>query len=196
MTGEPAEAGAIRAGPGAGGRGDPTSDPLVGRVYEQLRAIAQLEMNQERPGHTLQATALVHEAYLRLAGASVQWSGPGAFYHAAAEAMRRILIEHARAKGRVKRGGGVARVPLAVDDLAAREDAAEIEAVDRAFRRLEERDSDAAAVVRLRFYAGLSVEQTAAALGLSVRTVAREWTYARAILQTELEALAAEEDVP
>ncbi len=167
--------------PGGDANADP---PLVDRVYAQLRAIAQRQMNQERPGHTLQATALVNEAYLRLTEAGVTWSRPGAFYHAAAEAMRRILIEHARKRGAGKRGGGRAKVDLDVRLLAdlAGVDADGIVAVDEAIRRLEGADPRAASVVRLRFFAGLSVEGTAAALGLSDRTVRREWEYARAWL--------------
>lgn len=159
-------------------------DPLVGRVYEQLRAIAQRQLQNERPGHTLQATALVHEAYVRLAEAGVAWSGPAAFYTAAAEAMRRILIEHARKRGRVKRGGGAARVDLELGHVAdlSEADPERILALDDAFRRLEGADPRAASVVALRFYAGLTVEQTAAALGLSERTVKREWEFARAWL--------------
>jgi RNA polymerase sigma factor (TIGR02999 family) len=159
------------------------AERLLPLVYEQLRAIARRNMQQERAAHTLEATALVHEAYLRLVGDQpVGWDSRGHFYVAAAEAMRRILIEHARSRGRVKRGGERKRVPLTVVDLAADDDSDQIMAVDEAFRRLEQEDPDAAKVVRLRFYAGLSVEDTAAALGISPRTVAREWTYARAWL--------------
>jgi RNA polymerase sigma factor (TIGR02999 family) len=163
------------------------AEQLLPLVYEQLRAIARRNMQQERSAHTLQATALVHEAYLRLLGDQpLEWDSRGHFYVAAAEAMRRILIEHARSRGRAKRGGERKRVPLTVVDLAADDDAAQIMAVDEAFRRLEEQDPDAAKVVRLRFYAGLSVEDTAAALGMSPRSVAREWSYARAWLHGAL----------
>jgi RNA polymerase sigma factor (TIGR02999 family) len=163
------------------------AERLLPLVYEQLRAIARRNMQQERAEHTLQATALVHEAYLRLVGDhNIEWDSRGHFYVAAAEAMRRILIEHARSRGRVKRGGERRRVPLTVVDLAAEDDGDQIMAVDEAFRRLEEVDPDAAKVVRLRFYAGLSVEETAAALGISPRSVAREWAYARAWLHGAL----------
>ena len=163
------------------------AEELLPLVYDQLRAIARQNMRNERPGHTLQATALVHEAFLRLAGdADVAWDSRGHFYVAAAEAMRRILIEHARGRGRVKRGGDRKRVPLTIVDLAAEDDAEHIMAVDEAFRRLEQEDADAANVVRLRFYAGLGVEETARALGKSPRTVAREWAFARAWLMDEL----------
>jgi RNA polymerase sigma factor (TIGR02999 family) len=149
-------------------------------------------MAQERAGHTLQATALVHEAYLRLVGGGEpQWSGRAHFYTAAAEAMRRILIEHARARGRMKRGGDshgspARRVPLCVVDLAAELDSDAILSLDEAVRRLEMQDTELAWVVRLRFYAGLDVETTAAALGLSPATVKRRWAFARALLFQEL----------
>ena len=165
------------------------SEKLLPLVYEQLRSLARQRMAQERADHTLQATALVHEAYLRLVGpapgALAPWSGRGHFYKAAAEAMRRILIEHARARGRVKRGGGQGRVSLqalASVESAAGCDAEDLLALDHAFEELERQNPDAAAVVRLRFYAGLSVDETAAALNVSDRTVNREWNYARAWL--------------
>jgi len=158
-------------------------DALLPRVYEELRAIAQARMAAERQEHTLQATALVHEAYMRLVGdGGLAWADRAQFYHAAAEAMRRILIEHARKRGRVKRGGDRKRLPVSVLDLAAAEDSAEILAVEEAIRRLEGEDREAAAVVRLRFFAGLSVEETSQALARSPRSVAREWAYARARL--------------
>lgn len=163
-------------------------------VYAHLRAIAQSQMNAERPGHTLSATALVHEAYLRLGGrsdAAVQ--GRSAFLHAAAEAMRRILIEHARSRKRIKRGGGSARLSLQsigdVADLARVDDdhAEDVVAFDDAFRRLEAHEPRAASVVRLRFFAGLSIPEVAAALGISERTVNNCWAYARAWLARDLE---------
>lgn len=152
-------------------------------VYDQLRATAERALATERPGHTLQATALVHEAYLRLVGdREVCWSGKAHFYVAAAEAMRRILLDHARARGRLKRGGGQAKVSLqGVADLAAR-DSSEILGFDALFRRFESEHPEAAAVVRLRFYAGLTIEQTAKALDLSSNTVDRRWALARAWL--------------
>lgn len=145
-------------------------------------------MRQERAGHTLQATALVHEAFMRLSAAGRAGSSPAAFYAAAAEAMRRILIEHARARGRLKRGGGLEPVSLDaigdVADLSASD--AGILAFDEAFRRLEEHDARFAGVVRLRFYAGLSVAETARVLGVSERTVNSDWAYARAWLAREI----------
>ena len=187
----------------------PSSAELLPLVYDQLRRIAQQRLAQERPGHTLQATALVHEAYVRLAGAGAapheprvgddpssaspghlqSWDGRAHFFAAAAEAMRRILIEHARAKGRSKRGGGAARLPLSVVDLAEEADPEEILAVDEAIRRLEQRDGRLAQIVQLRFYAGLNHEETAAIVGASERTVRRDWELARALLLRELGAV-------
>ena len=156
-------------------------------MYDQLRELARQRMAGERDGHTLQATALVHEVYLRLAGgAGAAWSSRTQFFFAAAEAMRRILIDHARARGQLKRGGGRRRVPLNVLDLAADEQIPEILALDEAILRLEQDAPGVAAVVRLRFYAGLSIDETAQTLGISRSTVKREWTYARARLFSEL----------
>ena len=171
-----------------------SAEAVLSRVYEELRHLARRKIVEERPGHTLQATALVNEAYLRLIGAhgGLQFCSRAHFFHAAAEAMRRVLIGHARARSRLKRGGGVScRVPLehlsAVADVAkADADPAEILAVDEAIRRLEGQNPEAGAVVRLRFYAGLSPEEAAEALGLAPRTVYRHWSYARAWLFREL----------
>jgi len=164
-----------------------SASKLFPLVYEQLRNLARQRMADEREGHTLQATALVHEAYLRLAGRGQgAFSSRAQFFFAAAEAMRRILIDHARARGQLKRGGGNARMPLNVLDLAADEQIPQILALDEAILRLEQSSPTVAAVVRLRFYAGLSIEETAEALGISPRTVKREWTYARATLHREL----------
>lgn len=163
------------------------SSELLPLVYEELRRLAQARMAREPAGHTLQPTALVHEAYLRLLGdQEVRWDGRGHFFAAAAEAMRRILIERARARGGPQRGGGRTRVPLDVVDLATQDDPAEILAFDEAISRLEEKDADAARVVRLRFYAGLSIEEVAEVLGTSPRTVNRDWTFARAFLMRVL----------
>ncbi len=157
------------------------ADRLLPLVYDQLRRAAQNDLAGERDGHSLSATALVHEAYLKLVGPrEVAWAGRGHFYAAAAEAMRRILLDHARARGR---RGGTPQPLTEVGDVAAlAADPDQIVAVDEAVRRLEGEDPEAAAVVRLRFYAGLSVDQAAEALGLSPRTAARLWTYARAVL--------------
>jgi RNA polymerase sigma factor (TIGR02999 family) len=168
---------------------------LLPMVYGELRALARARMRCERKDHTLQATELVHEAYLRLAGGTpVEWEGRGHVFAAAAEAMRRILIEHARARSRVKRGGDeqgrpAKKLPLTlagIADLAADADPEEILALDDAMERLEARDARMGQVVRLRFYAGLSIEETAAALGVAPRTAKRDWTFARAWLYREL----------
>jgi RNA polymerase sigma factor (TIGR02999 family) len=158
------------------------ADRLLPLVYDQLRRAAQERLAGERTDHTLSATAMVHEAYLRLVGPrQVPWAGRGHFYAAAAEAMRRILIDHARA--RRARGGGAVKLEDVADvgSLAAA-DSEQILAVDAALTRLEAEDPEAAAVVRLRFFAGLSVDQAAEALGISPRTAARLWGYARAVL--------------
>ena len=161
---------------------------LLPLVYAQLRAIAQLRMANENPGHTLQATALVHEVFLRLVGdRQVPWQNQAHFYSAAAESMRRVLLDHAKAKGRQKRGGDRKKMPLNVADLANAQDSEQILALDEALCRLELQDPEAAKVVRLRFYAGLSVDQTAEALALSPRTVDRRWKFARAWLFKALE---------
>jgi RNA polymerase sigma factor (TIGR02999 family) len=160
---------------------------LLPLVYGQLRAIAARRMAGERKGHTLQATALVHEAYLKLVGGDgVSWQGRAHFFTAAAESMRRILIDHARGKGRAKRGGGRRRLPLDVVDLASREDLDEILSVEEAIRRLQERDGRLAEIVKLRFYAGLTEKETAEILGVTDRTVRNDWVVARAWLQKKL----------
>jgi RNA polymerase sigma factor (TIGR02999 family) len=170
-----------------GKSGMESASDLLPLVYDELRALARHRMAQENVGHTLQATALVHEVYMRLS-ASAQFANRAHFFKAAAEAMRHILIEHARAKKRIKRGSGKSlSVPLNVLDLAATPDSQEILAFDDAISRLEQEAPAAASVVRLRFYAGLSVEETAETLGVSPRTVNREWTYARAWLFRMLE---------
>jgi RNA polymerase sigma factor (TIGR02999 family) len=166
-------------------------DRLLPVVYDELRMIAAAHLRGERTGHTLQSTALVHEAYVRLVGANAPpWRSRAHFFHAAAEAMRRILIEHARRRNRVKRGGGRARVDLeaamSASQLADWPDPDELLAVDQAIRRLEAEDARAADVVRLRYFAGLSVAETARALDLSERTVMREWAYAKAWLRDAL----------
>ena len=166
-----------------------TAQELLPIVYAQLHKLAQQRMAQEKPGHSLQATALVHEAFLRIVGDREDgWASRAQFFAAAAEALRRILIEHARAHARVVHGGGRQRVTLSGIDLAATEDLGQVLAVDEAFQRLQLADPRAADVVRLRFYAGLSEAETAAALNLSDRTVRREWVYARAWLFDAVQA--------
>ena len=168
---------------------DPSSRPaLLDEVYEQLRAIAQHRLNNESPGHTLQATALVHEAWLKLCQrGSVMALDRRRFVIAAAEAMRRVLIDHSRTRDRVKRGGGGANRQSTADvgdvlDLAGEQDPEQIVALEQAVCRLEQEHPRAAEVVKLRFFAGLSVGDTAACLAISDRTVKRLWRFARAWL--------------
>lgn len=168
------------------GDGDAIAE-LMPLVYEQLRRDAQLRMARERPDHTLGATALVHEAYLRLVGdRRVPWKNRAHFYAAAAEAMRRILLDHAKARGRQKRGGGRRRVALSVADIAETWNLEEIVSLDDALRRLAERDPAIGEVVRLRLLAGLGVDDTAEALGVSAATVKRRWEFGRTWLYREL----------
>jgi RNA polymerase sigma factor (TIGR02999 family) len=152
-------------------------------LYDQLRALARLHLASERRDHTLQATALVHDAWLHLAraGASRDCS-PAQLLAAASRAMRRVLIDHARARVRIKRGGRARPLSLDAVDLAASGSFAGILAVDEAIRRLEQTDPKAAEVVRLRFYVGLDMEEVARSLGMSERSAFREWSYARAWL--------------
>lgn len=159
------------------------ADRLLPVVYDQLRKAAQLQLSSEKSEQTLSATALVHEAYLRLAGPrEVPWAGRAHFYAAAAESMRRILIDRARSRGSLERARRHWRDIRDLGDLATSVDSDEILAFDDALVRLEGVDASAAQVVRLRFFAGLSVDQTAAALNVSPRTVDREWAFARAWL--------------
>lgn len=152
-------------------------------LYDELKGIAQRRMSAERPEHTLQATALVHEAYMRLVGdEEIEWRGRGHFYAAATEAMRRILIDHARRIRSQKRGGDQQRVTLGAADSPMEVAAEELFALEEALQALETEDPRAAEVSRLRFLSGLTVEETAAALGISERSVHREWTFARARL--------------
>ena len=165
-------------------RGDADAfEQLLPVVYDELRMLARQHMNRERSDHTLQATALVHEAYLRLLGGQeLTWANRRYFFQSAAEAMRRILIEHARRKKREKRGGGRRPIPLDAVELAVQGNSEDLLALDDAIRRLEEQDRRAAEVVQLRFFAGLDIEETAKLLDVSPRTVKREWMFARAWL--------------
>jgi RNA polymerase sigma factor (TIGR02999 family) len=173
------------------------SDTFFEQVYDELRAIAHSRMRREQTGQTLQSTELVHEAYLRLShGKDAGWENRGHFFAAAAEAMRRILIERARAKGRVKRGGDsdgkpAPKVPLDLAEVAQLADDRDPEAIlalDRTIDRLTQVDERAAQVVKLRFYAGLSIDEVAEALDISRRTVLREWEFARVWLYKQLAA--------
>jgi RNA polymerase sigma factor (TIGR02999 family) len=172
---------------GAIGRGEPqAADELLSAVYDELRRLAAHKLATEKPGQTLQATALVHEAYLRLVGGSQpqDWDGRGHFFAAAAEAMRRILVESARRKKRVKHGGELRRVEPG--DPAAREPSEELLALDEALTLLAGEDPVAARVVELHHFAGLGHEDVAAALGVTVYQARQKWTYARAWLRKAL----------
>lgn len=152
-------------------------------VYADLRVIAEAQMRAERAGHTLQATALVSEAYLRLVGPTpVRFEDRKHFFRVAAEAMRRILIDHARAKKSQKRGGGRAREALMDDHGALSVEPERLLALDEALSRLEMEDERAAEIVRLRFFAGLGIDQVAELTGVSRRTAIRDWNFARARL--------------
>jgi RNA polymerase sigma factor (TIGR02999 family) len=165
-------------------QGDPhAAEQLLPLVYDELRRLAAQKMAQERPGQTLDATGLVHEAYLRLVGAEQgqQWTGHGHFFAAAAQAMRNILVDNARRKQRNKHGGGRHRVALD-EALPARPDDDGLLALDEALSRLAAEDPEAAHVVQLRYFAGLSIEDAARALGISRAYAYRQWTFARAWL--------------
>ena len=170
--------------------GDPhAANQLLPLVYEELRKLAAQKMARENPGQTLQATALVHEAWLRLGGDDQpEWQNRAHFFAAAAEAMRRILIDNARRKNYVRHGGGAERVNLEGLDLAARMDDEQLLALHEALDRLAEHDAEKAQVVKLRFFAGLTNEQAAKVLGVSEPTVKRHWAYARAWLFREMNA--------
>ena len=170
-------------------QGDPhAAEQLLPLVYEELRQLAAQKLAHEKPGQTLQATALVHEAYLRLVDTEKvrHWNSRGHFFAAAAEAMRRILIEQARRKHRGKHGGGRQRVPLEEAQPAQRDDAAELLAIHDALDRLAIEDPEAAQLVQLRYFAGLSVEQAAEMMGLPRSTAYAHWSYARASLRVLL----------
>jgi RNA polymerase sigma factor (TIGR02999 family) len=170
-------------------RGDPqAAHELLPLVYDELRKLAALKLAQEKPGQTLQATALVHEAYLRLVGSEpvTSWDSRGHFFAAAAEAMRRILIDAARRKGRTKRGGGRERVDLDDGNAFSLAPPDEQLLIDEAIEKLSREDPRAARLVRLRYFAGLSVEEAAELSGLSRSTAYEHWSYARAWLHAEL----------
>jgi RNA polymerase sigma factor (TIGR02999 family) len=171
-------------------QGDPhAAGQLLPLVYDELRRLAAHRLSHETPGQTLQPTALVHEAYLRLLGAEAEkhWDSRGHFFAAAAEAMRRILVESARRKRRLKRGGGLARLPLEEAELLAPEPSEDVLALDEALTELAATDRAAAALVQLRYFGGLSIPDAAQALGVSPRTAERLWAFARAWLRERVE---------
>jgi RNA polymerase sigma factor (TIGR02999 family) len=160
---------------------------LLPMVYDELRKLAAQRLACEAPGNTLQPTALVHEAYLRLVGSGDPgWDGRGHFFAAAAEAMRRILVENARRRGRQKRGGDHCRKDLELTDLAAPEADDDLLALDEALDRLAVLDAPKAELVKLRYFAGLTLAQAAEAMGISTATASRHWTFARAWLHREV----------
>jgi RNA polymerase sigma factor (TIGR02999 family) len=170
--------------------GDPrAAEQLLPLVYEELRKLAAAKLAQEKPGQTLQATALVHEAYLRLVDrtAEQQWDCRGHFFAAAAEAMRRILVDRAREKGREKRGGKVKKIDIDAIDLATTVTPDQLLAVDEALAKLAVQDATAAKIVQLRYFAGLTVDEAGKALGISTATAYRHWNYARVWLYDELQ---------
>jgi RNA polymerase sigma factor (TIGR02999 family) len=161
---------------------------LVPLIYDELRRIAGAQMRRERAGHTLQATAVVHEAYLRLAGEQeIQWQSRAHFFAIAARAMRQVLLDYARQRHAGKRGGeGAQKVEIDVDLLAGANRIEDIVAIDEVVTRLSELDQQQGRIVELRFFGGLSVEETAEAMGISDSTVKREWRLAKAWLHREL----------
>jgi RNA polymerase sigma factor (TIGR02999 family) len=171
-------------------QGDPhAASQLLPLVYDELRKLAAYRLAHQTPGQTLQTTALVHEAYLRLVGdpEGQDWESRGHFFAAAAEAMRRILVENARRKGRRKRGGGLTRRDLVdAEQLTEPEVREDLLALDEALTRLASVDAQAAQLVQLRYFAGLSIPETAQTLGISPRTADRLWAYARAWLLREV----------
>ena len=175
--------------------GDPhAAEQLLALVYTELRRLAAQKLAREKPGQTLDATGLVHEAYLRLFGGTGQcegepqhWDGRGHFFAAAAEAMRRILIENARRKKRQKRGGDRQRIDLLDQDLALHDSPYELLALDKALANLALEDPTAAQLVKLRVFTGLSIEQAGGLFGFSRATAYRHWNYARAWLRCAIE---------
>jgi RNA polymerase sigma-70 factor, ECF subfamily len=160
---------------------------LITLVYDELRRLASFYLRGERPGHTLQTTALVHEAYLRLAGQrQARWENRSQFFAIAAQQMRRILVDYARSHGAPKKGGAAVKVSLDKAVVFSRERSADVLAVDESLTKLAALDSEQARITELRFFGGLTVEETAEVIGISPATVKREWTMAKAWLTREL----------
>jgi RNA polymerase sigma factor (TIGR02999 family) len=186
-------------------RGDPqAAEKLLPLVYDELRKLAALKLAQEKPGQTLQATALVHEAFIRLVGPLPEieqqtggeanlWNSRGHFFGAAAEAMRRILVESARQKQRLKRGGDWERLSLTAIDPAVAGSPVDVLALDEALKDLDREHPQKAQLVKLRYFAGLTLDESAAALGISTATADRHWRYARAWLAQRLRGEASSE---
>lgn len=171
----------------AGSDGGSAAAELLAIVYDELRSVASQFFQDQKPGHTLQPTALVHEAYLRLVDQSIAWQNRNQFFVVAAKAMRSILVDHARARGRQKRGGDRCRVPLSeADATPAMVDESTVLDIDDAMTRLSQLDERKARLVELRFFGGLTSEQAADAMGISRSTAAEEWRMARAWLYTQL----------
>ena len=170
------------------GRGDKESlDQLMPIVYDELRRQAARYLRREKAGHTLQTTALIHEAYVRLVDQrNMQWQNRAHFFGIAAQMMRRILVDHARSKKRAKRGGSDIRVSLGDAEVAAKDQDLDVVALDEALERLARIDEQQSRVVELRFFSGLSVEETAEVMGISKSTVKRDWSMAKAWLHREL----------
>ncbi len=172
----------------AAGRGEAgASDELLPLVYDELRKLAYARMRNERPGHTLQPTALVHEAYLRVVGDNLQWSNRRHFFAAAAEAMRRILVDRARRKAAIRHGGDMQRDDFENVELPAGQDYTQLIEWDEVLDKLHDRDANMADVFKLRYFAGFSIAETADALGISVRTVNRHWTAALTWLRLQID---------
>jgi RNA polymerase sigma factor (TIGR02999 family) len=171
-------------------KGDPqAAEQLLPLVYEELRKLAAQRLAQEKPGQTLQATALVHEAYLRLVGAEIapHWNSRGHFFGAAAEAMRRILVDQARRRQADKHGGHGRRVPLEAADVGFTSSADDLLDIDEALTRLAVQDPQAARLIELRYFAGLSIEEAAEAIGIARSTAYEHWSFARVCLKSLLD---------
>ncbi len=170
--------------------GDPlASEQLLPLIYDELRKLAAVRLSQEKPGQTLQATALVHEAYMKLVGRNVgehKWDNRGHFFAAAGEAMRRILVDQARRKDGPKAGGGYQRVELSHVVQEMPEPDLDILSLNESLHKLESKDARAAELIKLRFFAGLTIQQAAEILGISVSTAKSEWTYAKNWLRAEM----------
>jgi len=168
-------------------RGEPgAADELFPLVYGELRMLAESYLGRERPDHTLQPTALVHEAYLRLIdGGRTEWNDRTHFFRAAAQSMRRVLVDHARARRTAKRGGGMPRLTLSADSAVTADRSLDVLALEESLNRLEQLNERHARIVELRFFAGMTIDEAATAMGLSATTLEEDWAMARAWLRRE-----------